>query len=207
MYPQPYGQQQYYGPPPRKPFVVTPRLTAAVVGIVALAGVLCTLLPLWTLSVNPDDFRDYGISEPSGSSGSLITLHVGFYDWLTSSAPVFAMIPMALAIAFAVAVVQAVRGDTDRTLWGASAAFALCTLVLAVSVAIRPSSAVEVSGQLSRRLTPGDLSVNQGSSLDVGYGSGLIIAVICLVVVLGLTAWQSLAADRSSATPSPMVGQ
>lgn len=208
-----HDQQPHYGPPPygpppgygptRRSRSISGRPIAVVFGIVALAGVLCTLLPLWTITLNPDDYRGYGVSDVDDEfAGSVITLNVGFYDWLTSSALVLALIPMALAVAVGVAVIQVVRAVPDRNLWGASAAFASCTLVLVASVAVSPSSTLEVTGQLSRELNPRDLTVNQASSLNAEYGPGLIIAVVALVVVGGLAAWQYVATPSTEEAAS-----
>ncbi len=197
--PQPgYGPPQPYGPPPpqRAPFVISGHVIAIAFGVVALAGLLCTLLPMWTLDVNPADFERGRYGSESDLAGSLVKVHVGFYDWLISAAPVLAMIPLALAVAVAVAVIQILRKGADREMWGFSAAFAVCALVLAVSVAIRPSSVAEVSGPLARELGPRDL--DQASGVDVGYGPGLIIAVIALVVVCGIAAWQYLATAKAA---------
>jgi hypothetical protein len=195
--PQPYGQPTPYGPPPqRAPFVIPGQIVAIAFGVVALAGLLCTLLPMWTLDVNPADFERGRYGSESDLANSLVKIHVGFYDWLISSAPVLAMIPLALAVAVAVAVIQIIRKGADREMWGASAAFAVCALVLAASVAIRPSSAAEVSGPLARELKPREL--DQASGVDVGYGPGLIIAVIALVVVCGIAAWQYIATSKAA---------
>ena len=173
------------------------------VGVVALAGVLCTLLPMWAVDLDPGDYSGYGVAGVDPElAGSKITLHVGFYDWLTSTAPVLALIPIALAVAVGAAVAQAVRATPERTIWGAAAAFAFCALVLAASVAVSPSAAVEVTGELSRNMRPGEFTVDQDSSLDVSYGAGLVISVIALVLVCGIAAWQYVVTPAPEDEPS-----
>jgi hypothetical protein len=202
--PQPgYGPPPTYGPPPRRaPFVISGQVVAVAFGVVALAGFLCTLLPMWTLDVNPADFEGSGSQSRIDVVNGLIKIHVGFYDWIIAAAPVLALIPLALAVAVAVAVIQILRKGVDREMWGAAAAFALCALVLAAAVAIRPSSSAEVSGPLAQKLKPHDLPLNQASGVDVGYGPGLIIALIALVAVCGIAAWQYVAAKDSEALSS-----
>lgn len=194
-----YNPQPGYGPPPqpygaqRAPFVLTKQMIAIAFGIVALAGMLCTLLPMWTLTVNPADFQRNRFDDGDDLANSLVKIHLGFYDWITKAPPVFALIPLALAVAVAVALIQILGKGADRLMWGASAALALCALVLTASVAIRPSTAVEVTGPLAREFGPRDLSLNQASSTDVGYGAGLIISLITLVAICGIAAWQYIA--------------
>lgn len=199
-----YDPHPGYGPPPRQyapqrgPFVISGQMVAIAFGVVALAGLLCTLLPVWTLNVNPADFERNRSGVGRDAANSLVKIHVGFYDWLISTAPVLAMIPLALAVAAAVALIQIFRKGAEREMWGSSAAFALCALVLAASVAIRPASAAEVSGPLAQRLGPRDLPLNQASGVDVGYGPGLIIASIALVAVCGIATWQYIVTAKST---------
>lgn len=180
--PQPgYGPPPPHGPPPRRaPFVVSGQLVAIAFAVVSLAGLLCTLLPMWSLGVDPADFEETSYQSGVEVVNGLIKVHVGFYDWIVSAAPALALIPLALAVAVAVALIQIVRKGADREMWGAAASFALCALLLAASVAIRPSSAAEVSGPLAQKLKPRDLPLNQASGVDVGYGQGLIIAFTAL---------------------------
>lgn len=203
----------YQQPPPQyraRPSVLT-WLPAALMGVVALAGLLCTLLPLWTVPINPADFQSDlqreldGLDEEMMMDG-IINVDVGFYDWTVSTTPVVFVIPLALAVAAAIAVVQLVRGS-DRTLWGAAAAMVVSALLLAVSALISPEASIEVTGPLADELSTGDLDdFSQGSGLDVGFGSGLVIAVIALVLVLGLAVWQYFAAGRP-ARPKPVQQQ
>lgn len=177
-------------------------LPSAFMGLVALVGLGCTLLPLWTISADDEDLRA-GLEEAGvrlGDSG--VKLNVGFYDWgiVTSAATVVGLIPIALAVVVAIAVTQAVRG-ADRTLWAAAAMTVVCTLVLSVATAFQPVPSPEVTGPLARELSPGDLDA--GAGFDVGYGAGLIIALVALVVVLGIAAWQYIASGRTKPQPSP----
>lgn len=173
-------------------------LPAALMGAVALVGLGCTLLPMWTLAVNPADFRsELGGIDPD-LADSTVDITLGFYDWgaANGNSAAIAMIPIALAVAVAIAVTLAVRGS-DRTMWGAAAATALSSLVLSLAVVLQPATDLEITGPLGRELSPEDLgSLDTGSDLDVGYGAGLVIALIALVLVLGLAAWQYFASGR-----------
>jgi len=204
-----YDPQPGYGPPPqpyaaqRAPFVLSKQMVAIAFGVVALAGMLCTLLPMWTLTVNPADFQRNRFDDGDELGNSLIKIHLGFYDWITKAPPVFALIPLALAVAVAVALIQIIGKGADRLMWGASAVSALFSLVLTASVAIRPSSAAEVTGPLARELGPRDLPLNQASSTDIGYGPGLIIALITLVAICGIAAWQYVVTSDPADEQSP----
>ena len=183
-------------PPPARPLPAW--LPAALMGVLALVGLGCTLLPLWTMAVNPADFRpDLGGIDPDAVDSTL-DITVGFYDWGAASAnsAAIAMIPIALAVAVAIAVTLAARGS-DRTLWGAAAATALSSLVLSIAVVLQPATDIEITGPLGRELRPSDLgSLDAGADLDVGYGAGLIVAVVALVLVLGVATWQYFVSGR-----------
>jgi hypothetical protein len=145
-------------------------------GLLAAVGLGCMLPPLWTLTADSADleagFAEAGVRwEDTG-----VTLRIGFYDWglVTSGAT-------------AIAVTLAVRG-ADRTLWAAAAATMLCTLALSAATALQPAPSREVTGPLSRRLRLEDLDA--GGGFDVGYGAGLIVALVAMVGVLGVAVWQ-----------------
>ena len=89
-----YGQPQPYGPPPpqRARFVMSGQMVAIGFGVLALVGLLCTLLPMWTLDVNPADFERNGYGSDGDLANSLVKVHVGFYDWLISAAPVLRLL-------------------------------------------------------------------------------------------------------------------
>lgn len=191
-------------------------LPAGLMGVVALVGLGCTLLPLWTVALNPADFQTQIEGMDEELPDSTIDVTIGFYDWGSASAnsAAIALIPIALAVAVAIAVTLAVRapdpvaGASDpsdeaseripaRTLWGAAAATVLSSLVLSLAVVLQPSADVDVTGELGRELSPRDIeSVNPGSDLDFGYGAGLIVALVALVGVLGLAGWQYFTSGR-----------
>ena len=174
-------------------------LPVTLTGLLAAVGLGCTLLPLWTLHADSADL-EAGLAEAGVRwEDTGVTLRIGFYDWglVTSGATAIALIPIALAVAVAIAVTLAVRG-ADRTLWAAAAATMLCTLALSAATALQPAPSREVTGPLSRRLRLEDLSA--GGGFDVGYGAGLIVALVAMVGVLGVAAWQ-YAALRPKNTP------
>ncbi len=203
----PYLPYQQPPPQPRANRSILSWLPAALTAVVGLAGLLCTLLPMWTVPVEPSDFQSDLQQELDGIDPELmmdgvIDIHVGFYDWLISTTPVVFVIPLALAVAVAVAVTQLVRGS-DRGLWGGTGALVTVALLLALAVLVQPSAKVAVTGELADQLSERDLNqFDQTSQFDVGYGLGLILAVVALVVVLGLSAWQYFATGRP-AKPQP----
>jgi hypothetical protein len=171
-------------------------------GAVAVTGLLGTLLPVWSLSMAPADLRPGRRFIGGDVFGQTVDVSVGFYTWITSNLPVVAVIPMALAMAAAVAVTQVVSSPS-RTLWGATAAVAVCALALAISVAIRPSRASAVTGPLARELRSNDLqsALGQGPDMGIGFGSGLIVALLCLITVLVIAVWQYVIASRPGSAP------
>ena len=197
----------YPGPVPRRGGGLGPggvgRLLAALVGVVALGGLFATLLPAWSLTVSPASYGSatYDLDEAELELLSAgIELHVGFYDWIASSAPAVAAVPLALAVVAAVALTTTLRGP-DRTLWGVAAGFALSALVIVLATALRPASRREVTGPLARELDAGSgLSMGPESDLGVGAGAGLIVSGIVLLVVCGLAAWQYFATRRTELT-------
>lgn len=167
-------------------------------GLVAAVGLGCTLLPLWEITLDSRDL-EAGLAEAGVRwQNSDITLRIGFYDWgiVTSSATVVALIPIALAVALALALTLAVRG-ADRTLWAAAAMTTVCTLALSAATALQPAPSRDVTGPLARRLSLDDT----GGGFDVGYGAGLIVALVALVGVFGIAVWQ-YAALRPRAVPA-----
>ncbi|WP_396898329.1 hypothetical protein [Mycolicibacterium sp.] len=172
------------------------RLLGALVGVVALGGLFATLLPAWSLTVSPNDYGSgsYDLDEAELELLSAgIKLHVGFYDWIASSAPAVAAVPMALAVVAAVALTTTLRGP-DRTLWGVAAGFALSALVIVLATALRPASRREVTGPLAREF---DAGTGPGSDLGVGVGPGLVVSGIVLLVVCALAGWQYFATRRT----------
>jgi hypothetical protein len=47
------------------------------------------------------------------------------------------------------------------------------------------------------------LPLNQASSTDIGYGPGLIIALITLVAICGIAAWQYVVTSDPADEESP----
>ncbi|OBJ72510.1 hypothetical protein [Mycobacterium sp. 1274756.6] len=187
-----------FGPPARRSLGWLP---GALIGVVALAGLLATLLPVWVVDVG----EDYLLGPGEEGLGGTVVVALNFYSWVASAVPVFGLIPLALAAAVAVAATQLVRG-VDRGLWGATAALMTITVVLAGTVALRPTPKTVITGELAREMTPDDLQRFGPDSMDVpvSYGAGLIIALGCVLVVLAIAAWQYLAAaPRRELVPWP----
>jgi hypothetical protein len=175
-------------------------LPPALMGVAAAVGFGCTLLPLWTITLDSKDL-EAGLAEAGVRwENSDVVLKIGFYDWgiVTSSATVVALIPIALAVTFAIAVTLAVRG-ADRALWAAAAMTTVCTLALSAATALQPAPSREVTGPLARRLSLDDLDT--GGGFDVGYGAGLIVALVAMAAVFGIAVWQYIAL-RPKALPA-----
>lgn len=185
-----------FGPPVRRLPIWLP---GALVGSVALVGLLATLFPVWVVDVG----EDYLLGPGEEGLGGTVVVTLDFYSWVASAVPVFGLIPLALAAAVAVAATQLVRG-VDRGLWGATAALMTITVVLAGTVALRPTPKTVITGELAREMSPDDLQRFGPDSMGVpvSYGPGLIVALVCVLVVLAITAWQYLApAPRPAAAP------
>ncbi|ORX06122.1 hypothetical protein AWC30_06855 [Mycolicibacillus trivialis] len=99
-----------FGPPVRRLPIWLP---GALVGSVALVGLLATLFPVWVVDVG----EDYLLGPGEEGLGGTVVVTLDFYSWVASAVPVFGLIPLALAAAVAVAATQLVRG-VDRGLWG-----------------------------------------------------------------------------------------
>jgi hypothetical protein len=195
----------YPGPhiPVRRPPITW--LPAALMGAVAVIGLLSTLLPIWTLQVGLSDLSP-GLTIMDGDDvEQTVGVSLGFYTWIVGNVPVAAVIPVTLAVAVAVATAQAVSGS-NRTLWGGMAALAVCTLTLTASVAIRPNRTTSVTGPLAKEVSMRGLrrTVGGDGDLGVGLGSGLIVALICLISVLAIAAWQYVMSSRPSSAAPPM---
>lgn len=187
-----------FGSPARRSLGLLP---GALIGVVALAGLLATLLPVWVVDVG----EDYLLGPGEEGLGGTLVVALNFYSWVASAVPVFGLIPLALAAAVAVAATQLVRG-VDRGLWGATAALMTITVVLAGTVALRPTPKTVITGELAREMSPDDLQRFGPDSMDVpvSYGAGLMVALSCVLVVLVLATWQYLAAaPRREPAPWP----
>ncbi|WP_179470124.1 hypothetical protein [Mycolicibacterium vinylchloridicum] len=179
-------------------------LPAALMGAMAVIGLLSTLLPIWTLQVALSDLSP-GLTIMDGDDvEQTVGVHFGFYTWIVANVPVAAVIPLTLAVAAAVAMTQAVSGS-NRTLWGGTAALAVGALVLTASVAIRPNRTTSVTGPLAKEVSMRGLrrTVGADGDLGVGLGSGLIVALICLIAVLAIAAWQYVISSRPSSAAPP----
>jgi hypothetical protein len=191
-YPQPRGQ----------------RWLPAAIGVVALAGLLSTLLPMWSMGL--PSLRGSVVALWFGlgiggfpKSESEIEIHVGFYDWIASGRPVVAVAPLVLALAIAVAVAAVLAGP-DRTQWGATAAAAMCALIMLGATAIRPQSARDITGPLADQMSHRDAAMIQNSGqTDVHVGAGLVLALVALALVAGLAGWQYFSVSRQQSTGAP----
>lgn len=183
-------------PPPARAQLV--RFLPFAVGSVAVIGLVGTLLPMWSLTVQRRELGidaprydvDTGSVVPDGSSGGAAAAHVGVYDWILSGASISGVIPIALALAIAISATQLLRGN-DRTLWGAAGASALGALIVVVITAIRPRTEHTVTGPLALELDGGSgRSLNDSVPMDVGIEAGFMLAVAALITICALTGWQ-----------------
>jgi len=173
------------------------------IGAVALAGLLSTLLPMWSMSLPAlrGSLVGLGVGVMSKSAND-IQIHIGFYDWIASGRPACAVAPLALALAVAVAVASVV-GEPDRTMWSVAAGASVCALIILAATAIRPQSAREITGPLAAHMSRRDMVAIQNSGhVAANMSAGLVLALVTLAVVAGLAAWQFLAMVRQT----PVVG-
>lgn len=181
-------------------------LPAAVMGAVAAIGLLSTLLPIWTLQIALSDLSPGLTITDYDDVEQTVDVNLGFYTWIAGNLPAVAVIPLTLAVAVAVAMIQVVSGS-DRTLWGGMAALAVCALALTVLVAIAPDRATSVTGPLAKEMSVRGLrrTVGGEGDLGVGLGSGLIVAMICLIAVLAIAAWQYVISSRPNSASPPWI--
>lgn len=159
-----------------------------VFGLVAGAGLLSTLLPMWSVSVHQADLEGSEVVRDNGG----INLKLGFYDWVVSGRPVGAVLPLVLALAVAVAVAAALCVP-DRIWWGVTAAAGLCAVIVVGATAIRPNSRAELTGRIGERMSPAEAAgIRDPAPMDVDVGAGLVLALLAVAVIGGLAAWQCL---------------
>lgn len=187
-----------YAPTPSAPTPPAQRWFPLAFGLVAVAGLVSTLLPMWSIKVGERslgrDFTDYG--DAVTDKGNVI-VHVGFYDWVVSGRPVGAVLPLVLALAIAVAVAAALCVP-DRTWWGITAAVALCAVIIVGGTAIHPKSTQEVTGQIAGEMSPSEAEgIRDPAPMDASVGPGLVLALLSVAVVGGLAAWQYLGASAT----------
>jgi hypothetical protein len=158
------------------------------VGAVAIVGLAATLLPLWSLTLQP---ADLGLEDPGGQSVSgSASVGIGIYDWILSARPVAAAIPVAFALAIAASATQLLRGD-DRTLWGAVSAAALSAIAVVVFTAISPETDYAVTGPLALELDTGNRSnLTEPMPAEVGIEAGFALTLTALTVLCALACWQ-----------------
>lgn len=189
----------YYGPipqpiqRPRQPWTHYLPLIVAVIAVIGLAG---TLLPMWSLTLQPGDFgfNRYEFDVDSGSVsaqsvGGLVSVSIGFYDWFISAAPVAAVMPIVFALTIALATAQWLSGS-GRHLWGAASALSLCSIIVVAATALRPEARHTVTGPLVHALKSNDLAaLNQPTPMDVSIGAGFIVSLVALLAIGTLTGW------------------
>lgn len=93
----------YYSPPP--PGYPPPQrvqwgsYVPFLVGAFAIIGLAATLLPMWSVTLDPADygFNRYDFDVDEGfvvdSIRGSASIDIGFYDWIMSAAPVAAVMP------------------------------------------------------------------------------------------------------------------
>lgn len=196
----------YPGPQPGVPAPRRPQWTRYLplaVGVVGFAGLAGTLLPMWSLTLQP---RDIGLHSTNvivdddavtvETVGGAALVEVGFYDWFVSAVPMIGFIPIVFALAIAVSATQPLRSD-DRRLWAAISAFALCALVVTAMTSIRPQSRQEVTGPLAGELDQRSFaSITDPTPMDVGIEAGFALAIAALIAVCGLSCWQYVVTSR-----------
>lgn len=184
------------------------RYLPSAIGAVAFAGLAGTLLPMWTLTLDP---RDIGFNRVSTDIdqgtvfieevGGAATVEVGFYDWFLSAAPVAGAIPIALALAIAVSATHPLK-SVDRRLWAAISAFALCALILVAMTSLRPQARQEVTGPLARELDQRSFSsITEPTPMDVGVDAGFVLAIAALIAVCALSYWQYVVSSSPRLNP------
>ncbi|MCV7044743.1 hypothetical protein H7J08_08645 [Mycobacterium frederiksbergense] len=161
---------------------------------------------MWSLTFRPGDYGfdrsefdlETGVVDVE-SIGGVISVDLGFYDWILSAAPVAAVMPLVFALTIAVSLTQVLR-SADHRFWGAIAASALCAIVLVVSTAIRPQTRHAVTGPLARELSSDDLAtLGQPAPVDVGLGAGFALTIVALIAVGVLGGWQYVITSRRHA--------
>lgn len=196
----------YAGPPPGYTAYGRPhwsRFLPMVTGAVALVGLACSLLPMWSLTLRPGDYGfdraeidiETGVLDVD-SVGGVVSLDVGFYDWILSAAPVAAIMPIVFALTIAISLTHVLR-SADHRFWGAIAASAVCAIALVVATAIRPQTRHAVTGPLARELSSDALAtLNQPAPMVVGLGAGFALTIVALIAVGVLSGWVYVITSR-----------
>lgn len=173
------------------------RIVAALSGVVALIGFFSTLLPVLTVNAaayGPVLDRLGGVDHESAAR---IDLSFGYYDWIAASQPAVGLIPVALALATAAGLLQALRG-TDRAAQAVTLFCALAALVASALTAIRPAMSVQLTGALARHAGTDTSAAVGDSASGVSVAPTVALTAIALLVVVGLNAWQVLAERTQS---------
>lgn len=184
------------------------RILAAITGAVGLIGLGLTMLPLLTFKATDVQLRwmDPGYGLLSGYSGrdrygiteycaeypdecvskGAATMNLGFLDFGPLSMPIVALIPITLGIVAALGVLQAVRGMHPGGT-ATAALLSLGALLIGVLTWISPSATVTGAGEFATAKSSGF-----DTGVAVSPGIGLIGAVLALVVILAVGAYQSV---------------
>lgn len=173
------------------------RIIAAVSGVAALAGFFTTLLPVLTVNAGAYSAVLDRLGDVDHETADRIDLTFGYYDWIAASQPAVGLVPIALALATAAGLLQALRG-TDRGAQGFTLFVGLGALVVAALTAIRPAMTVELTGQLGRQASVGDGANIGDSASAISVAPTIAATAIALLVVVGLNAWQVLAGRNPS---------
>lgn len=173
------------------------RIIAAVSGVAALVGFFTTLLPVLTVNAGAYSAVLDRIARVDHETADRVDLTFDYYDWMVASQPAMGLVPIALALAAATGLLQALRG-TDRGAQAVTLFVGLAALVVATLTAIQPAMTVELTGQLGRQAASGDGANIGDSASGISVAPTIAATAIALLVVVGLNAWQVLAGRTAS---------
>ncbi|MET9329458.1 hypothetical protein [Tsukamurella sp. NPDC003166] len=185
------------------------RILAAITGVLGIAGLGLTMLPLLTIKatdvqlqfVNPGigpwsfyggygggtDMTRYCTKYPDECVvRGAATAHIGFLDIGPMSVAMVAIIPIVLGLVGALGALQAVRGMHPGGAAG-TALLALGALVVAVFTWISPGIAVSGTGEFATAKSSG-----YDTGMSVSPGAGLICAAIALIAILAVGGYQAI---------------